>query len=234
MSPSTPHYTPRTIALLCELLHPPTRPDPAGIQRIHNQMFEGGSPLYGSFNVTPLGPVLSNVSTRPGAVSQVAFLADRFQFREELSSLTTAEFAERVVHVAAMAAEQQKISLITAQQVTLRTLVNPRHYRDSVALLQEGVFRMDEEVEVFGRDPRMWGLRLIFPAVPDAPNAYALRIESYTADPRSLFLENQGTFGPQQVQLGLEGVAENIEATYGFLVDRALPFVGRFDVRAEA
>jgi len=233
MSPGTPHYTPRTIALLCELLHPPLRPDPAGIQRIHNRMFEGGAPLYGSFSVTPLGPVLSNVSTRPGAVSQVAFLADRFQFREELSSLTTGEFAERVVQVASMAAEQQKVTLLTAQQVTLRTLVNPRHYKDSVALLQDGMLGMQEEVEVFGRDPRMWGLRLIFPAVPDEPNAFALRIETYTADPRSLFLENQGTFGPHQVQLGLDAVAANIEATYGFLVDRALPFVGRFDVRAE-
>ena len=46
-------YTPRTIALVCELFHPPQQPDPAPIQRFHNAMFQSGDPLYSSFSVTP-------------------------------------------------------------------------------------------------------------------------------------------------------------------------------------
>ena len=37
-----------------------------------------------SFAVAPGGPVLSNAVSRPGAASQVSFLGDRIQFREEL------------------------------------------------------------------------------------------------------------------------------------------------------
>src|SRR5258705_11180658 len=88
--PKTPSmlYNPRTIALVCELYHPPMSPDPAPIQRVHNQMFQSGDPAYSCFAVTPMGAVLSNPVAQPGASSQAAFLADRFQFREELSSLT--------------------------------------------------------------------------------------------------------------------------------------------------
>ena len=58
-----------------------------------------------------------------------------------------------------------------------------------------------------------------------------LRIESYHNDPRSLFLELQAVRGPLAVPDGLEQVAEHIHAAYRFLVDRALPFVARYDLR---
>ena len=37
------HYAPRTIALITELFHPPRHPDPAPIQRVHNQLFQSGN-----------------------------------------------------------------------------------------------------------------------------------------------------------------------------------------------
>ena len=48
-------YNPRTIALICELGHPPLNPDPAPVQRVHNEMFQSGDPPYSSFSVTPQG-----------------------------------------------------------------------------------------------------------------------------------------------------------------------------------
>jgi hypothetical protein len=225
------HYTPRTIALLTELLHPPLQLDQGQLQKIHNELFEDGSPPYQNFQVTPLGIVFSNPSTQPGAISQVAFLADRMQFREELSSLTVDEFAARVTAIGELVAERRGIQLYTAQQVTLRTLVNLRNYKDSRVFLQQGVLDLDQQVDAFGRDPRMWGLRMVFPPAQDQPNAFSLRIESYTADPRSLFIENQGTFGPAPVAGGLGRVGECIGETYSFTVQRALDFIGRFDAR---
>ena len=68
---------------------------------------------------------------QPGASSMVAFLPDRFQFREELSSLTYDDFAARVRVVAAQVSAARGVQIFTSQHVTLRTLVNPRAFKDS-------------------------------------------------------------------------------------------------------
>src|SRR5262245_7124747 len=117
-------YTPRTIALVSELFHPPLQPDAAPIQKLHNRMFQGGEPAYSSFNVTQNGAVLSNPVHLPGAHSFAAFLPDRFQFREELSSLTYDSFALRVREIAAQVCELRGIQVFTGQQVTVQTLIN--------------------------------------------------------------------------------------------------------------
>lgn len=227
-------YPTRTIALLCELFHPPQPPDPRPIQRLHNAMFESGAPAYSSFAVTPGGPVLSNPVAQPGAASQVAFRPDRFQFREELGGMTCEAFGARVREMAEALVASRSIQVFTGQQVTLRSLVNPRNFKDARAFLKEGMFGFGQQTEVLGREPQLYGLRLLFPPEGDEPNAYALRIESYSNDPRSLFLENQGTFGPVIVGRGLAELEERVLQTYRFLLDRALPFVARFDARQEA
>ena len=227
-------YQPRTIALLAELFHPPLSPDPRPIQRLHNAMFEDGEPAYSSFAVTPGGPVLSNPVAIPGASSQVAFMNDRIQFREEMGSMTSETFSARILDVAQRAAPLRGVQVFTGQQVTLRSLINPRNFKDTRAFLKQGMFRFDEQTEALGREPQLFGLRLVFPPQGDDPNAFALRIESYNSDPRSLFLEIQGTFGPTLVARGLEPLEERVSETYRFLIDRALPFVARFDARQEA
>ena len=228
------HYAPRTIAFIAELVHPPVAPDPARIQKVHNDLFQTPDPAYKSFAVTPTGTVLSNPVARPGAVSQASFAADRIQFREELGSLTVEEFAQRVQQIAEIVAELCGIQVFTATQVTVRTLVNPRNFTDAREFLAQGMFGFTTETDDFERDPELYGLRMIFPPREDHPNAHSLRIESFNDDPRSLFIENQATFAPILVARGLEPLAENVEATYTFLVERSLSFVGRFDARLEA
>ena len=229
-------YQPRTVAYLCDLLHPPKEPDIRPIQRLHNRMFEAGTPTYATFAVTPLGPVLANPAPRPGAVSQAAFLPDRMQFREELGDSTEESFAYLVRDVASAAAPLREVSLFTGQQVTLRSLINPRHYPDSRAFLRDGMFGFGEELEALGRSPQLYGLRLAFPPEPGAGSSVALRLESYQQDPRSLYIEVQATYGPILVPTGedtprLEILSRNILRTYSFLTERALPFIARFDAR---
>ena len=228
------YYAPRTIAFLCELLHPPLAPDPQPIQRVHNRLFEAGSPPYQSFNVTPEGTVLSNPVTRPGSVSSASFLKDRFQFREELTGETTEAFAERIKSLTTQVCQERQIQIFTAQVVTVRTLINPKNFRDSRGFLKEGMFKFDGELQALGRDPQLFGMRLVFPPTQDSPNAFTLRVESFASDSRSLFIENQGSFGPQVVARGLDELAANVETCYAFIVDRVLPFLGNFDVRQEA
>jgi len=228
------HYAPRTIAFVTELLHPPVAPDPARIQRVHNDLFQQPDPAYKSFTVTAAGTVLSNPVAGPGAVSQASFTADRIQFREELGSLTVDEFAERVRKISEVVAQLCGIQVFTAQQVTVRTLVNPRSFRDAREFLAQGMFGFGSETEDFGREPQLYGLRMIFPPRENEPNAHALRIESFNDDPRSLFIENQASFAPILVARGLDVIATNVQDAYAFLVDRSLTFVGRFDERQQA
>lgn len=222
-------YTPRTIALVCELFHPPMVPDPAPIQRVHNQLYQTGDPPYASFAVTGAGAVLSNPVQSPGASSLAAFLPDRFQFREELSSLTHDDFAARVRKVAAQVSGARGVPIFTSQHVTLRTLVNPRSYKDSREYLKHGMFGFDDETEAFGREPALLGIRLVFPAAEGQPGTHALRIESFSSDPRSLFLEIVSSFGPIVVDSGLQDVEENILTSYRFVTERAMRFIGGFD-----
>lgn len=227
-------YEPRTIALLTELMHPPIAPDHGPVQRIHNKMFEEGRPVYASFQVTPMGAVLSNPVTQPGAASSVAFLRDRIQFREELSGVGPEEFAQRVRVLSSAGAEARRLQLFTAQVVTIRTLINPRSFDDARLFLRSGVFGFGEELADFGRDPQLYGLRLAFGATKEMPQAFGLRVESYAQDARSLFVEAQGNFGPTIAARGLEAAGDNVLETYRFVTDRACPFLGRFDVPQQA
>lgn len=228
------NYTPRTIALLSEILHPPLPSDPSSVQKVHNQMFEGGAPDYSSFAVVPNGAILSNPGTRPGEVSQVSFLPDRIQFREELGTQTHESFATRIQRITASICGIRGITRLTAQSVVVRTLVNPRTYKDSRNYLKNGMFGFGDRVDVFGSAPQLYGLRMVFPPTQDEQAAYALRIESFNNDVRSLYIESQGTFGSVDVTNGLDSLASNVEDTYRFVVERGLPFVASFDTRQEA
>ena len=148
--------------------------------------------------------------------------------------LTVEDFAQRVRRISQQACELLGVQVLTAHQVTLRTLANPRCFRDSREYMKEGMFSFSEEVEDFGRTPQLYGLRLVFPPNETQPNAHALRIESFHGDPRSLFLENQASFPPILVARGLEPLEQHVLEAYEFLTTRTLQFVSRFDIRLEA
>jgi hypothetical protein len=156
------------------------------------------------------------------------------QFREELGSQTVEEFARQVRQITERVVALSKTQVFTAQQVTIHTLVNPRHFKDAREFLHGGMFGFDRETEDFGRGLQLIGLRMVFPPSEGQPNAHALRVESFNDDVRSLFIENQATFPPILLARGLDAIEENVQAAYEFLVERALSFIGRFDSRQEA
>jgi len=223
-----PRYAPRTIGFACELLHAARTPDTQAVQRVHNSFFEEPEPAYSSFAVTPLGPILTNPASRQGVISQVAFLADRFQFREELGGLTAEDFGERVKRVADEVGTQNGIQFL-GQQVTIRTLVNPQHIKDARAFIARGMLQAEQALSAFRRPPGLLGIRLAFPPDEESPAAHSVRIESYAQDSRSLFLEIQGSYGKELLSDGPNSTAANIQDTYHFLIQRALRFVADFD-----
>ncbi len=224
------HYTPRTVAFHTDLVHPPMASDPTPIQRVHNRLFATAAPLYRNFHVTPQGAVLANPQTAAGMVSQVAFLPDRVRFVEESTGLTIDEFAARIGRIIALVSEERPYALFAAQQVTVRTLVNPRHLPGGLEYLRDGLLGFGNELSEFDRAPQALGLRLAFGMTPAHPRAYQIRIESLPADPRSLMIECQGTFGPvAPANHGLEPLSSNILATYSFATEQLLRFLARFD-----
>jgi hypothetical protein len=224
-------YPTRTIAYICELFHRPQPPATEAIQRLHNRYFAGGAPPYSSFAVTPMGPILSNPASQPGALSQVAFLADRLQFREELGAMTAEGFGERVRTVATDTASERQIEGFMGQQVTIRTLMNPRKFGNSLDYMRDGLFGFGDMIDTFEGEPQIYGLRMVFQ--PNDACRNMLRIENYVQDPRTLFLENQSSFGPLRTSDQLNLLEENITDAYGFLIERAANFVQAFDLRLE-
>ncbi len=227
------HYTPRTISFLAELLHPPLVQDAAPIQRIHNRLFQATQPTYASFTVRPEGAVLSNPSHKPGAESSVLFMPDRMLFKEENTGLSLDEFIERIEHIIELTIEERAPQIFTGQAITVRSLINPRHFADSRVFLKTGVCGFSNEQMNFGREAQLLGLRMVFPPTQQEPQAYAIRIESFANDPRSVFVENQGTFGPSMIPGAAQDIGAKVRATYDFSTERSLAFLAQFDQRDE-
>lgn len=222
-------YQPRTIAYLAEVMHPPVAPDPRAVQRLHNEFFQETDPAYTSFQLTDSGPTLSNPASRPGAISSVSFFQDRMVFREELGGLLTDQFAERVRRVCEHMAAERKVPVFLAQVVTLRSLVNAKNRRDTRDFLSKDLLRINAGLDAFSQLPATLGLRMAFPATSAEKPAMAVRVESYNADPRSLFLEVQTTFGPLVVDRGLDAIEQRVHDSYAELTGPVLDFISRFD-----
>jgi len=86
-------------------------------------------------------------------------------------------------------------------------------------------------LDVFEAQPQVFGLRMVFQQGESCRNM--LRIENYVQDPRTLFLENQSSFGPLRTTDQLNLLEENDADAYGFLVEKAAHFVQAFDLQLE-
>lgn len=226
-------YPTRTIAYICEVFHASQPPATEVVQRLHNRYFADGNPPYSSFAVTPAGPVLSNPGTQQGVLSQVVFLPDRLQFREELGAMTAEDFGERVRRIAGDVAAERQMEGYAGQRVTIRTLLNPRKFGNSIEYMRDGLFGFGDMVDVFESTPQIMGLRMDFPPTEESRTANSLRIENYFQDQRTLFMENQCSAGPVRVADQLEQLEENVAGAYEFLIHKASTFVQSFDLRIE-
>jgi hypothetical protein len=224
-------YPIRSIAFLSEILHPPVELQAKTIQELHGELFEDASFSYQNFNLAPEGIHLANQPEQPGQVSSVSFLPDRIQFREELRGLTMEEFGGKVKEIVRRAAARLCFPLVTAQQFVVRSLLNPRHHPDSRAFLAQTLCRLPEpQLAQLQRPMGLFGLKLVFPQTPDGDDSlFAVRVESYSQDPRSIFVENVGTFTHCPIPGELQRLGENLEKTYHFLADRVTAFLESFD-----
>jgi hypothetical protein len=224
-------YDTRTLAFILELFHPPQQTiDATRIQSIHNELFASPRTGYRNFNFTPTGVVLSNPLPNASANSSFTVSADRLRITEELTEVALDDFIARMDLVLRLSVQRLEIPIFTACQVSVRSLVNPRQFRDAREFLTNGMFRFSgEDLGEFGRPCQMLGLRLVFAQPQGERGFFALRVESWNNDPRSVYLENVGTFTGVVPATDVGSYAECVRATYAFLTERAVNFIARFD-----
>jgi len=223
-------YDPRTIAYMAEIIYPPMQLAAEKVQDIHNTLYAQREVSYQNFQVAPDGIHLTNVAEQPGSVSSVTFGPDRMVLREELRATTLEDFATRVVNVTSASFTTLGIGTSLAQQFVVRSLVTPRSVQDSREFLAQRVVAAPEEAwSTFGRPMQSVGLAFTFPQTGTENEMYRLRIETWNQDPRSLWIENVGSFTQPIPNDRLPDLSNLLFSTYKFATGPVLEFISTFD-----
>jgi hypothetical protein len=226
-------YDPRTIAFLTEVLFPPIELQAGLVQRIHNSLYGRPELAYQNFQVAQDGIHLTNVPQTPGSVSAATFLPDRLIVREELRAVTVEDFATRLVNVASIAFQVLNIAVSPAQQIVVRSLITTHAYADSTEFLTRAVIHEPPAGwELFKRPVRSAGVRFTFPPSERGAETYNLRLETWNRDPRSVWVENTGSFTTPTTAENLPSLANSLFATYKFLTGPATRFIEQFDEKS--
>lgn len=223
-------YDLRTIALRAEVIFAPVQLRPDVVQGIHNSLYRQSELSYQNFQIAADGIHLTNLPRRPGEASVATFLPDRMVFREELQACTMEEFATRIVNVASIGFRALGITATLAQQFMIRSLMSPRHVEEGRILLMERILRTEPgALEDFGRPIQSAGLRLVFPQTENHQEVFQVRIESWPQDPRSLWIENVGSFAQSTQVENLPQITNYLYATYKFMTGPVGRFLSRYD-----
>lgn len=225
-------YGHRSIAFVTELIHPPVRHEPKGLQKLHAALFDRSECGYRDFRLVPGGAQLSNAASgMPGQpVSVATLLADRIQIREEQTGVSKDDYCARMMALAESALSTLPMQLFMVQQFAVRSVVNPMTSDDARAFMMNTVQGFDENLmSCFPSMPSLVGLRFTFPPEEQSQAVFNVRLESFSQDNRSLFLENVGTFGRPIVAAELSKLSERFGATYDYLQERVVEFVDQFD-----
>lgn len=223
-------YDPRTIAFCAEILHPPLQLRADLVQSVHNTLYRQPVLSYQNFQVAPDGIHLSNPPMAPGQVSSVGFAWDRIVLREELRGTTVEDFATRVVNVVTTSYQTLGVTMSLAQQFVVRSLVQPRHFRDGREFLAQRL--VAPGAEAWGRldrRPLALGARLVFPPVDVGQETHQVRIETWPQDPRSVWLENTTSFPAPVPVADAPRLANHLYATYRFLTGPVGEFLSALD-----
>jgi hypothetical protein len=126
------------------------------------------------------------------------------------------------------------VEQFVAQNFIVRSLVNARNYYDSREFLSRSVLNMEEDdFACLERTPQIVGVRFVFPQTSENRGMFSIRVESYAAEPRSLFIENVGVFRSVVNQANLADLTSSLFATYDYIDGNVVNFISQFDAREE-
>jgi len=221
---------PSTISLLCECVHLPTKYTIEQVREVYNKVCNTSG--YENFIRTSTGARIEKQGPGGGGFSRLTFAGDRLQFAEDHMGTTAEQFGKKVRTVLGEALPELGISAILVQQVTVRAVCAPNAFTSAAEFLASSIFRVpQDDLQEFERPASLHGFRLAFPATREQPEAFNVRVESYLRDPRSLYIENVGTFKAPIPSGNLEKIEHQIGATSEFIAAKIIPFLAQYDRR---
>ncbi|PKL90815.1 MAG: hypothetical protein CVV21_11065 [Candidatus Goldiibacteriota bacterium HGW-Goldbacteria-1] len=124
------------------------------------------------------------------------------------------------------------INLCVAATSTIRRTGTIPGEADSREYILRKAFGMsDKRLGPFKRPLHIFGTRIFFPALPDDPAAYDVKIENSFEDVRMLFLENKGVFAaPFDIKADRARLTKIIELTDKFIEEKVSDFILQFKV----
>jgi hypothetical protein len=200
------------------------------LQRVHGVVFNDAECQYKNFQLMPGGAQFINPPKANNVVSCCTIFQDRVQVREEMTGIGRDDFRSRVLRIARIVVNNLQIPVFVVRQFVVRSLINTRNYEDTREFVASALLKMGEDdFQPLAGRPGLLGLRFAFQSGAIEEGVYNVRIESYTHDARSLFLENVASFRKPVTAQNLDDLETDFDTAYSYLEDRIVPFVARFD-----
>lgn len=224
------NYPMRSIAFITEMIHPPISHNAADLQHLHSVIFADEECQYQNFQLLPVGAQMSNPAKRSQCISCCTFLNDRIQIREEMTGISCKDYEVRLQKLVNLSVSHLKIPVFIVQQYVVRTLTNPKHFTDSREFVAKALLNMETDNFLpLDRNADILGIRLALSKAGEKGGIFNLRVESYSQDSRSLFIENIGTYRSMVNIQNINELTANFSATYAYIETNVMPFLSQFD-----
>ncbi len=221
---------PRTISLLAELIHIPAKQSIEKLRDVYNQV--STSCGYDNFIRLPNGARIERGQGEGEEVSTMTFLHDRIQMVEDNMTGSVEQAGKKLVAVLQKAMPGLGIPFFLVQQFTVRAIATPNSYKNASEFIGRSLFRIrEEDVAVLARPTNIFGMRLVFPPTKNHLQHFNVRIEAFTRDPQSVYLENVGMYKMPIELARLEELRKYLDQTSEFLSANICNFLSQYDHR---
>ncbi len=214
----------RTIARNIDFLHIPVQHNPEQLRDLYVEVSKSCG--YDNFIRVGTGARLETVLENGGS-SRLTFSNDRISFQEEHNNISLESQVRRVEEVIKVVTAKLGIPIYVCRNITLRAVAAaPTH---SSQFITDNLFQVDgDEMDPFGRSGRIVGFRMHFPPTDPKDGLHQIRMESYLRDPRSLFLEDIGTFKLPMQPGEVKRIRELLVEVDNFVHERMCKFLNQF------
>ncbi len=223
---------PRTIALITELIHIPMQHSASRLRNLYTRLCTECD--FENFIRTPGGARIERPASEEAGLARLVYLPDRVQFVEEGGLVTIDDYCRRLEVILERSMDMLGIFIFLMVQSTVRSLASPGAFKSASEFIGRRLTNIAKsDLSALGRTTNVFGLKLTVPPVPNEVDSYNLRVEVYARDPKSLYLENIGTFRLQINRGEVSKAADAVRRTASFLHDRLCPFLSLFDAPPE-
>ncbi|HAK96139.1 MAG TPA: hypothetical protein DCM87_14380 [Planctomycetes bacterium] len=219
---------PRTNALLIELIHLPVQHSPTRLRSLYQELCTQCE--FDNFIRRPNGAVIERPASEEAGLARLTFSTDRMHFMEEGGLVTMDSFCQRLEAILGRSMDVLGIPVFLMELCTVRMVATPGHFDSASDFIGSRLLSFGAaDLSQLGRPTKVFGLVLSVPPAHDLRDSYTLRVEVFARDPKSLYLENAGTFRTPINRADIAAAGSAMRATGEFVTERLCPFLSRFD-----